>query len=138
MLTLLLDLLTFTSTSSLPITSHYECLFSKFRNFARKCHLWTPLLSATMAFNAVRNLKHVAIKKKCIVICLTTYSHQYNLCVQKLAIVTPKLMMPGLAGPFVAISTKIGNLTNKTTINKAKNLQATSYYPYCNCPYCFF
>jgi hypothetical protein len=39
--------------------------------------------------------------------------------VGKLAIVTLKSMMPGLADPFGAILTKIGDLTNKMTIKDA-------------------
>jgi hypothetical protein len=39
-----------------------------------------------------------------------------------------KLTTPGLASRVMAILTKIGDLTNKTAINNAKNLQATRYY----------
>jgi hypothetical protein len=41
----------------------------------------------------------------------------------------PQSMTPGSAGPFGAISTKIANLTNKTTINDA-NFLLTSNLEY--------
>ena len=54
---------------------------------------------------------------------------------QKFVFVAPKLMTPVLACCIWAIWLKIGNLTHKTTINKAKNLQSTSLLSYSHYSY---
>jgi hypothetical protein len=67
------------------------------------------------------NSKIVAIKKLSMSSFTFLHSHYCNLFEPKLAIVAPKMMMPGLADHIGAILTKSGNLTNKKTINHAKN-----------------
>ena len=52
-------------------------------------------------------------------------------CVRKLAIVLPKSMTTGSAGPFGTISTKIRGLTNNTTINDAIKKIASSIVLLC-------